>query len=136
MLQLSKNTAYELIGRGELVAKKLGRVYIIPASSLNFMLLVLMLICAQLNRQYGCSGPGTQRAFGSTFWVVTMARKSIRVFVVRDTDDAHIAAGAREAKATFLVSYNIRHFEVDRLGQDFQIILLRPGLCLQYLRSL
>jgi len=37
MLQLSKNTVYDLIGRGELVAKKFGRVYRVPASSLNFM---------------------------------------------------------------------------------------------------
>jgi len=37
MLQLSKNTVYELIGRGELVAKRFGRVYRVPASSLNFM---------------------------------------------------------------------------------------------------
>lgn len=37
MLQLSKNTVYELIGRGELVAKRFGRVYRIPARSLNFM---------------------------------------------------------------------------------------------------
>ncbi len=37
MLQLSKNTVYDLIGRGELVAKRFGRVYRIPASSLSFM---------------------------------------------------------------------------------------------------
>ena len=37
MLQLSKNTVYELIGRGELVAKRFGRVYRVPASSLSFM---------------------------------------------------------------------------------------------------
>ena len=37
MLQLSKNTVYELIGRGELVAKRFGRVYRVPASSLNFI---------------------------------------------------------------------------------------------------
>jgi len=55
---------------------------------------------------------------------------------VRDIDDAHIVAGAKEAKATFLVSYNIRHFEAEKLRQDFQIILLTPGLFLQYLRSL
>lgn len=36
MLQLSKNTVYELIGRGEIVAKKLGKVYRVPASSLSF----------------------------------------------------------------------------------------------------
>lgn len=37
MLQLSKNTVYDLIGRGELVAKRFGRVYRIPASSISFM---------------------------------------------------------------------------------------------------
>lgn len=38
MLQLSKNTVYQLISRGELVAKKIGKVYRIPASSLSFLL--------------------------------------------------------------------------------------------------
>jgi excisionase family DNA binding protein len=37
MLQLSKNTVYDLIGRGEIVAKRIGKVYRIPASSLSFM---------------------------------------------------------------------------------------------------
>lgn len=37
MLQLSKNTVYQLIGRGELIAKKIGKVYRIPASSLSFI---------------------------------------------------------------------------------------------------
>lgn len=37
LLQLSKNTIYELINRGEIVAKKLGKVYRIPATSLSFM---------------------------------------------------------------------------------------------------
>lgn len=38
MLQLSKNTVYELINRGELVAKKIGKVYRISARSLSFIL--------------------------------------------------------------------------------------------------
>lgn len=37
MLQLSKNTVYELINRGEIVAKKIGKIYRIPASSLSFL---------------------------------------------------------------------------------------------------
>jgi excisionase family DNA binding protein len=37
MLQLSKNTVYDLISRGEIVAKRLGKVYRIPSSSLSFM---------------------------------------------------------------------------------------------------
>jgi excisionase family DNA binding protein len=37
MLQLSKNTVYELISRGEIVAKKIGKVYRIPAASIAFI---------------------------------------------------------------------------------------------------
>lgn len=37
MLQLSKNTVYQLINRGEIVAKKIGRVYRIPKNSLSFL---------------------------------------------------------------------------------------------------
>ncbi len=37
MLQLSKNTVYELISRGEIIAKKLGKVYRIPTSSISFL---------------------------------------------------------------------------------------------------
>ena len=37
MLQLYKNTVYELINRGEIVAKKIGKVYRIPASSISFV---------------------------------------------------------------------------------------------------
>ena len=36
MLQLSKNTVYELINRGEIVAKKIGKLYRISAPSLSF----------------------------------------------------------------------------------------------------
>ena len=36
ILQLSKNTIYNLISKGEIVAKKLGRVYRIPKSSISF----------------------------------------------------------------------------------------------------
>lgn len=38
MLQLNKNTIYDLIGRGEILAKKFGKVYRIPATSLSFIL--------------------------------------------------------------------------------------------------
>lgn len=37
MLQLSKNTVYQLINRGEIIAKKIGKVYRIPANSLSFL---------------------------------------------------------------------------------------------------
>ncbi len=37
MLQLSKNTIYDLISRGEIIAKRIGKVYRIPAKSLSFV---------------------------------------------------------------------------------------------------
>ena len=36
ILQLSKNTIYELIAKGEIIAKRIGKVYRIPAQSLSF----------------------------------------------------------------------------------------------------
>ncbi|OGD87692.1 hypothetical protein A2936_02120 [Candidatus Uhrbacteria bacterium RIFCSPLOWO2_01_FULL_47_25] len=38
ILQLNKNTVYELIKKGEIIAKKIGRVFRIPAMSLSFAL--------------------------------------------------------------------------------------------------
>lgn len=55
---------------------------------------------------------------------------------VKDINDAHIIAGAKAAKANFLITYNIKHFEVEKIKRDFQIILMTPGNFLQYLRSL
>ena len=37
ILQLSKNTVYRLINRGEIIAKKIGKVYRIPQSSISFI---------------------------------------------------------------------------------------------------
>lgn len=38
ILQLTKNTVYDLIGRGEIIAKKIGKVYRIPVTSVYFAL--------------------------------------------------------------------------------------------------
>ena len=37
ILQLSKNTVYELIAKGEIIAKRIGKVYRVPAQSLSFV---------------------------------------------------------------------------------------------------
>ena len=37
MLQLSKNSVYNFIKSGEIIAKKFGNVYRIPATSLSFV---------------------------------------------------------------------------------------------------
>ena len=82
-----------------------------------------------------------QTVISTRFAIVTVSQsyKKVReqfAAYVRDIDDAHIVAGAKKAKVMFLVSYNIRHFESEKLRQDFQIILLTPGRFLQYLRIL
>ncbi len=38
ILQLSSNTVYDLIKRGEILAKRIGNVYRIPANSISFAL--------------------------------------------------------------------------------------------------
>ncbi len=55
---------------------------------------------------------------------------------VLDPDDAHIILGAKNSNANFLITYNTRHFKVDLINKDLNIIVLTPALFLQYLRSL
>lgn len=55
---------------------------------------------------------------------------------VTDKNDAHIVLGANEAKARFLITYNIKHFKVEKIKTDFNILVMTPGQFLQYLRSL
>jgi predicted nucleic acid-binding protein len=55
---------------------------------------------------------------------------------VLDENDAHIVAGAKEAKAKFLVSYNTKDFKVEKIKQDFAVLLITPAHLLQYLRSI
>lgn len=50
--------------------------------------------------------------------------------------DSHIVSGAHQAKVDFLVSYNTKHFKINKINRDFDITTLSPGHFLQYLRSL
>lgn len=52
-----------------------------------------------------------------------------------DINDAHIVAGAVKAEVKFLISYNIKHFNVEKIRRDFEIKVTTPGNFLQYLRS-
>lgn len=55
---------------------------------------------------------------------------------IKDENDAHIVAGAAEVKVDFLLTYNLKDFQIDRIRSDFNILVLSPGKFLQYLRSL
>lgn len=53
-----------------------------------------------------------------------------------DPNDAHIVAGAELSQADFLITYNLKHFKVDKIKKDLGIYILNPANLLQYLRSL
>ncbi|MBI2036035.1 PIN domain-containing protein [Candidatus Microgenomates bacterium] len=53
-----------------------------------------------------------------------------------DPNDAHIVAGAKAAKAKFLLTYNLKHFQRQKIYDDLGIVVLTPAQYLQYLRSL
>lgn len=55
---------------------------------------------------------------------------------VYDINDTHIVAGAKASKARFLISYNIKDFNLNKIKNDFNVIVMTPGKLLQYLRSL
>lgn len=52
-----------------------------------------------------------------------------------DENDAHIIAGATAAKAKFLITYNLKHYEIENIKRNLNIIILTPAQLLQYLRS-
>ncbi|MBI4067563.1 hypothetical protein HY407_04215, partial [Candidatus Gottesmanbacteria bacterium] len=54
---------------------------------------------------------------------------------VLDINDGHIVAGAQSAKADFLLTYNLKHYQAVKLKDDFHIYVFTPALFLQYLRS-
>ena len=62
-------------------------------------------------------------------------KESFKQYVL-DENDAHIVAGAKAAKAIFLITYNIKDFKIEKIKQDLGILTLTPGNFLQYLRSI
>ncbi len=62
-------------------------------------------------------------------------KESFKQYVL-DENDAHILAGAKAAKADFLITYNVKDFKIDKIKKDLNILTLTPGNFLQYLRSI
>ena len=62
-------------------------------------------------------------------------KESFKQYVL-DENDAHILAGAKAAKADFLITYNVKDFKIEKIKQDLGILALTPGNFLQYLRSI
>lgn len=55
---------------------------------------------------------------------------------VHDKNDAYVVCGAVECGVQLLVTYNIRDFKAQKIRADLGIIILKPGMFLQYLRAL
>lgn len=55
---------------------------------------------------------------------------------VSDVRDAHVVAGADQGKCGFLLTYNTRHYDTEKIKRELNIIVMTPGTFLQYLRSL
>lgn len=55
---------------------------------------------------------------------------------VTDTHDSHVVTGAVTAKVRFLLSYNLKHFRMEKIKRDYNILVYRPAQFVQYLRSL
>ncbi len=51
-----------------------------------------------------------------------------------DPNDAHIVAGADQSGARYLITYILKHYKIDKIKQDLDIIIMTPGTFLQYLR--
>ena len=54
---------------------------------------------------------------------------------VTDINDAYIVAGAHSAKAKYLISYNLKHFQTTAIKDKLDILIMTPALFLQFLRS-
>lgn len=65
---------------------------------------------------------------------IKMLRRKYQTYTM-DIDDAHIIAGAMATGSGYLLTYNIRHYFVEKL-KELNIIVLTPGQFLQYLRTI
>lgn len=66
---------------------------------------------------------------------ISKIKKDFKTYT-SDVDDTHIVAGATDVRAKFLLTYNLRHFQRQKIKEDLGITVLTPAQYLQYLRSL
>lgn len=52
---------------------------------------------------------------------------------VSDPGDQHILSSAVQSKSQFLLTYNLKHYKVDRIYKELGIIVLIPAKLLQYM---
>jgi predicted nucleic acid-binding protein len=65
---------------------------------------------------------------------LSVVRQQYELFVT-DANDAHIVAGAHLAGVQFLITYNIKHYKLEKIKNELDIVVLSPARFLQFLRS-
>ena len=53
-----------------------------------------------------------------------------------DNFDEPIINGVAEAKVKFLITYNLKHYDLEKIKRELDILVMPPGKFLQYLRSI
>lgn len=54
---------------------------------------------------------------------------------IKDLNDAHIVAGTVESQVNYLITYNIKDFEINKIKEKYNIKIMTPGIFLQFLRN-
>lgn len=54
---------------------------------------------------------------------------------VFDIEDSHVVAAAHKTGVDFLLTYNVRHYDIKRIKSDFNVLTMKPGNFFQYLRD-
>ena len=60
--------------------------------------------------------------------------KSYSKFVF-DNEDSHIVAGAQKSSSNILLTHNTKHYNATKIKNDLDIVVMKPGNFLQYLRG-
>lgn len=54
---------------------------------------------------------------------------------VNDEKDSHVVAGAVKSKSDYLLTFNVKHYQIERIKTDLGVTVIKPGVFLQYLRN-
>lgn len=54
---------------------------------------------------------------------------------VTDINDAHVVAGAHLTHSRFLISYNLKDYQIGNIRAELNVVVLTPAMFLQYLRN-
>ena len=122
---------------------KLGAAYfLINETSLKFFISNISLKELKVVvKKLGLKNEALERLVKKQFYITSLKTDLKKIEekykdYVMDINDSHIIAGVVKSKVKFLITYNLRHFNVDKIKRDFDILIMTPARFLQYLRSL